>query len=170
MRLSRLVRLAALLAGAGLTSAPTVAGTLSGVLPMPATPEYVRECGGCHTAYAPTYLPARAWRALMDNLSAHFGDDASLPEPTRSALAHELERLAGDRASGAPEIALHNARLPQNAPLRITQTPFFAYMHDEVPASIWKRGGVGGKANCGACHPRADQGSYLEREIRIPKN
>ena len=50
----------------------------------------------------------------------------------------------------------------------ISEAGFFKFMHDEVPNSIWRRQKVGSKANCGACHPRADEGRYGEREVRIP--
>jgi hypothetical protein len=42
-------------------------------------------------------------------------------------------------------------------------------MHDEVPAYIWKRKKIGSLANCIACHTRANEGRYGEREIRIPQ-
>jgi hypothetical protein len=38
-----------------------------------------------------------------------------------------------------------------------------------VPASVWKRAKIGSRANCIACHTRAETGSFAEREIKIPK-
>jgi hypothetical protein len=67
-------------------------------------------------------------------------------------------------------VARHNGRVPAaSTPQRITEMPFFGFMHDEVPSSIWKRPKVGSKSNCVACHGRADEGRYFEREIIIPK-
>lgn len=153
-----------------LSSSPVQAGYVNEVLPMPASSLYVRECGSCHTAYAPTYLPARSWRKLMSELGRHFGEDASLPERDAEALRNQLEALAGDGPRAVQAIAHRNARLaPSETPVRVTQMPFFAYMHDEVPASIWRRAKVGSKSNCIGCHPRADEGRYFEREILIPK-
>jgi len=147
-----------------------LAGTVNVVLPMPASPVYVKECGSCHTAYAPTYLPARSWRKLMLNLDQHFDEDASLAPADRDLLLSQLEALAGDRANGAPPISQHNNRVPASqTPIRVTEMPFFGFMHDEVPKSVWARPRIGSKANCIACHGKADQGSYFEREIRIPK-
>lgn len=153
-----------------LCSGVAAAGELNHVLPMPESRLYVRECGSCHTAYAPTYLPARSWRRLMAELERHFGEDASLPGADRDLLSAQLEALAADTPQAAPSVARHNGRVPAaSTPLRITEMPFFGFMHDEVPASIWKRPKVGSKANCVACHGRADEGRYFERELLIPK-
>jgi len=146
------------------------AGQVNEVLPMPVSPLYVEECGSCHTAYAPGLLPARGWRQLMQGLGRHFGEDASLKDADRNLLLGQLEALAGDGPRGVAAISSRNARVnPAETPIRITEMPFFAYMHDEVPASIWRRTKVGTKANCIACHPKADEGRYFEREIVIPK-
>lgn len=139
-------------------------------LPMPATGLYVAECGGCHTAYAPGYLPAASWQRLMDGLSNHFGEDASLKAETRETLTRQLRALAMDGANAVPAIAARNGSgWAAAAPERITTSPFFHYMHDEIPSSFWLRPKIGKKSNCAACHPNADKGRYSEAEIYIPK-
>lgn len=139
-------------------------------LPMPATGLYVDECGSCHTAYAPGYLPAASWQRLMDGLSNHFGEDARLKAETRETLARQLRALAMDGANAVPGIAARNgAGWAAAAPERITTSPFFQYMHEEIPSSFWRRPKIGKKSNCGACHPNADMGRYSEAEIYIPK-
>ena len=154
----------------GLVAVQAHAGYVTEVLPMPASKLYVEECGSCHTAYAPTYLPARSWRKLMLELGRHFGEDASLPKADRDLLLEQLEALAGDGPRAERAIAQRNARVsPGETPLRVTDMPFFGYMHDEVPGSIWRRTKIGSKSNCIACHPRSDEGRYFEREIVIPK-
>jgi hypothetical protein len=142
----------------------------SAILPMPDSPLYVRECGSCHTAYAPGYLPARSWEKLMAELGHHFGEDASLPDETRQVLSRELQALAMDTPYANPGIAARNGGAwAASLPLRISTSPFFRYMHDEVPESIWGRPQIARKSNCGACHTRAELGRYPEAEIRIPK-
>jgi len=149
---------------------PAAGGTLNVVLPMPESKLYISECGSCHTAYSPTYLPVRSWRKLMLELDRHFGEDVSLSKADRDLLLIQLEALAGDTPRGVAAISSHNGRIATSeTPLRVTTMPFFGFMHDEVPAAIWKRPKVGSKSNCIACHPRADEGRYFEREILIPK-
>lgn len=139
------------------------------LFPMPADKLYVEECGACHTAYAPGFLPARSWVRMMRELDSHFGDDASLDEPQRLAIQRQLTDLAADSRNGTLLMRRIAGSIPANAaPQRITEGWFFKFMHDEVPASFWQRKKVGSKANCIACHPRANEGSYPEREVRIP--
>ncbi|MFO7541367.1 MAG: diheme cytochrome c [Thiobacillus sp.] len=138
--------------------------------PMPAGPVYIEECGSCHTAYAPGLLPARSWDRMMGELNRHFGEDASLDPETTRRLAMELRARASDSSRADSLMRRINAAIPPGeAPQRITQTAFFKFMHDEVPASIWTRAKIGNPSNCGACHVNADTGRYAEREVKIPK-
>lgn len=137
--------------------------------PMPAGKVYVAECGGCHTAFAPGLLPVRSWRRMMEELADHFGEDASLEEPHYFAILKELETLAADGSYADMRMRRINASIPpERSPQRFSDTPFFKHLHDELPAAIWKRKGVGTPSNCIACHRRANEGSYDEREVRIP--
>jgi cytochrome c553 len=139
--------------------------------PMPGGKTYVDECGSCHTAYAPGMLPARSWRKLMAELADHFGEDASLADPRRMEITQALELLASDGSQATVRMRRINAAIPANAaPQRISETGYFKFIHDEVRPSIWKRKQIGTLANCIACHPRANDGRYGEREIRIPQN
>jgi len=140
------------------------------VFPMPRDKTYLAECGGCHTAYAPGLLPARSWRRMLAELGNHFGEDASLQEPVRLALLKDLEDMAADGAFADLRMRRVAASVPAGAtPQRITDGSSFRYIHDEVPKSFWQRKAIGGPANCIACHPRANEGRYGEREIRIPQ-
>lgn len=149
----------ALLVGLGL--AP-LAGADGPSKPGPSDPAWREECGSCHVPYPARLLPAESWRLIMAGLGDHFGSDASIDDAAR--------------ASAIEAFLVTNARKPKNgaapgaapAPLRITETPWFRGEHDEVSASKWKSPAVASPANCGACHPRADQGSYSEDDVRIP--
>lgn len=121
-------------------------------------PAWKAECGGCHVVYPPQMLPARSWRALMSGLDNHFGTDASLDPQRATDIRAFLERNAG------------RERIPAAQPvLRITETSWFVREHDEVPARAWKSATVKSPSNCGACHVNADQGSYGEGSLRLPK-
>jgi len=140
------------------------------IFPMPTGKTYVNECGSCHTAYAPGLLPARSWRKMMGELGNHFGEDASLEEPQRLEILKHLELLAADGSQANMRMRRINGAIAAGAaPQRISETGYFKYMHDEVPAYIWKRKKIGTLANCIACHIRANEGRYGEREVRIPQ-
>ena len=131
------------------------------VLRQPLLPKYQQECSACHIAYPPGLLPAVSWQRLMGGLNRHFGSDASLDPADLRDISAWLQTQAGTyrRSQEAP---------PQD---RITQSAWFLREHNsrEIPAAVWKRPAVGSPANCAACHTQAAQGSFKEREIRIPK-
>ncbi|WP_404384318.1 cytochrome C [Caenispirillum salinarum] len=117
------------------------------------------ECGDCHMAFQPGFLPARSWNRMMDTLSDHFGDDASIPADKAEAIRAYLTASAGDvdRRGAARDYMRWVA--PGGAPQRITGNPAFAREHDFRP-SVWQRPDVVTKSNCLACHKGADRGYY----------
>jgi hypothetical protein len=116
------------------------------------------ECGSCHLPFPPSLLTATDWQKVMAGLEKHYGDDASLDNTARKQIEDFLVRNAGTerRLSGAGD------------PPRLTASAWFKREHDEVPSSIWRDPKVKSAANCSACHSRADQGSFREREIVMP--
>lgn len=124
--------------------------------PLDAT--YVAECGTCHVAYPPRLLPKEAWRTLMAKLDRHFGDDATLDAAAHAKILAYLDAHAGTRGVAAGK------DLP-----RITETPWFQREHRKVAPATWTKPEVKTRANCGACHTRAEAGSYRERELKLPK-
>ena len=139
-----------------LIAAPVVVSADDKMAPL--SPLYRQECGSCHVPFPPSLLSAEDWRKVMGDLAHHYGDDASLSPQTAQELTDFLVQHAGDarRTQGAGD------------PPRITQTRWFQKEHDEVPAAAWRDPRVKSPANCGACHKRAEEGSYREREIDIP--
>jgi hypothetical protein len=131
------------------------------VIPAAAPPAYETECGACHLAFPPALLDAGGWRQVMTKLDNHYGDNASLDDKTRQTLETFLvQNAGGDRVSGTP--------LAKGEPPRLTATPWFKRKHHEVPARDWQDAKVKSPANCAACHTRATEGSYREREIVMP--
>lgn len=153
--LSSLV-IAALLSTFGITA---VADSKGSVVPL--LPAYKQECSACHVAYPAGMLPAGSWKRLMGGLNKHYGTDASLDEKNVAEISGWLEGHAGTykRVSEMP---------PDD---RITKSVWFLRKHNEreISPSIWKRASVGSASNCIACHTNASQGSFSERDIRIPK-
>lgn len=130
---------------------------------------YQEECSSCHFAYQPGLLPAASWKKLMGGLDAHFGENAELFEQTRKELTGYLVANAADKAQGYRRSEKIARSLGNEAPLRITETPYIRYKHNEIPARVIRNNkDVRSLSNCAACHTRADSGSFAEREIRIP--
>lgn len=124
---------------------------------LPGWKAYAAECGSCHTAYPPTMLPGRSWRALMGGLGDHFGQNAEVDEATRKTLEAFLVEHAG-------------RDVPGPTPLRITQLRWWVREHDEIPAAVYQRKAITSPANCGACHPGANEGAFGEHQVRIPRD
>lgn len=126
----------------------------------PLLPAYVQECGACHVAYPPGLLGAAAWQRQMAGLKKHYGSDASLDAAAQAQISAWLQANAGSgkRAEAAP---------PED---RITRGRWFQREHDEVSDATWRRPSIKSASNCAACHTKAAEGSYREREIRIPSN
>jgi hypothetical protein len=98
-------------------------------------PMTAKECSDCHQIYGAGLLPQGSWRHIMGNLQNHFGEDASLPEKTRSQI----------------ESFLVNNSPPGDGPLRITETIWFKRQHGKVKDM----------SKCNDCHGRG--GRWLWR-------
>lgn len=125
-------------------------------LPAQVNAAWKDECSSCHVAYPPSLLTAANWRQMMAGLDRHFGANAQLDPKARDEILAFLEANAASKPK------------KQSASLRITDTPWFAKEHDEVPARLWKDARVKSPANCGACHQDAESGGYGERNIVLP--
>lgn len=129
-----------------------------------------QECGSCHMLYSPGMLPARSWVRMMSELKDHFGENASLDPDEAAAIQRFLIENAADAAGGNDRMRrIASSVTSADSPQRFSETAHFRYIHDEIPKGVWKREKIGSPANCIACHTKADQGRYPEREIRIPK-
>jgi len=130
-------------------------------LPPVATPTVRKECGACHMAYQPQFLPRESWRKIMDRLPRHFGAKVTLPETTRREIeAYHLANAAdaGDTPEG---LRFHDSIGEGAAPLRITHVPHWVAHHRRgVKPEVWDEWRRSGKANCIACHAGADSGQY----------
>jgi hypothetical protein len=150
---------------AGLTLAATfaafacAAGADSGsLLPRTPAPKYAEECGACHLAYPPAFLPAVSWTRVMGGLDKHYGVDASLDARSAATIRRWLEANAGTykRVAEAPRAD------------RITASAWFERKHRKLAERTWQRPAIRSRANCAACHSGAAQGDYDDDDIRIP--
>jgi hypothetical protein len=135
---------------------------------------YADECGACHLAYQPGLLPSTAWQRVMapDALTAHYGEDAWLPESDRQAIAEYLSANAANQAkrSRSRAFAVESGATASGQPLpRITQTRYFRNEHHEIPSRlIGPDHPVRSLSDCGACHREAERGIYNDDGLRIP--
>jgi Dihaem cytochrome c len=128
-------------------------------------PVVKQECGSCHMVFPPQFLPKRSWQKLLETLSDHFGENASLDEAHRKAILDYLLANAAD----SPKAGTEGRKFGQSiaagqTPLRITDTPRWVREHREVQADRWQNPTVKSKANCLACHKAAEQGIYEDEE------
>ena len=94
-----------------------------------------KECGSCHIAFPPLFLPRRSWQKLVDTLTDHFGENASLAEAPRKAVLNYLLANAADGRKADRQARKFAEGIPAaQTPLRITETPWWVKEHREVRA------------------------------------
>ena len=156
--------------------AATIAALLSGVSLFAqdakmAEKTYQKECGVCHMAYQPQFLPQRSWNKMMKGLGNHFDVDATLDANEYKTILIYLTNNAGDgKFVNKHFTRISNSVASNETPLRISQTPYFLREHREIPKRFIEQKEVKSLANCSACHTTASQGSYSQRAIKIPNH
>lgn len=128
-------------------------------VPAVRDPRVLKECGSCHMAFQPAFLPARSWNRIMDGLANHFGDNATLPGDAVQAIRAYLTTHAGDAGARSHGQKSMRAIPLASTPLRITETPAFQHEH-RFPDAVWKDPKIVTRSNCPACHAGAEQGWY----------
>jgi cytochrome c553 len=157
--LTRMFAVVVLIMGATMPVAHADDDEDEGRQPAVSNAKWVSECGACHVAYPPRYLPAESWRAIMSGLDKHFGSNAGLDAASANEITAFLEKNADTRKHETLAKPL----------LRITETRWFKSEHREVAAHNWKNPKVKSRANCGACHTKAESGDFSEDNVKIPK-
>lgn len=139
-----------------------------GVAPV-TDPLYRQECGSCHMPYQPGLLPARSWIRVMAGLDNHFGENAELSGADRDRLLQYLVQHAADHAAYERSARIRSSLGPGEAPLRISETPYIARKHRELPArAVGPTAQVKSLSQCQACHRGAERGTYNEHDVVIP--
>ena len=139
----------------------------NGSTPTAADGAYAAACGSCHWAYAPQLLPKKSWENTLASLGDHFGSEVALSEQQKKTVSSHLLSGAADVSSS--ELGRKVARsLGGAAPARITEVPYLQKEHRELAPEVLARKGVGGLANCIACHPGAASLDFEDDRVRIP--
>ena len=118
-----------------------------------------KECGTCHMAFQPGFLPARSWNRMMGSLADHFGEDASLADEKIEIIRAYLTANAGDVVNQGRAAKYMQWVAPGGTPQRITENPDFLRKH-RFPDSVWNDPKVVTRSNCLACHTGAERGLY----------
>ncbi|MCB1908914.1 MAG: hypothetical protein KDH15_16230 [Rhodocyclaceae bacterium] len=129
---------------------------------------HLEACGNCHVAYAPYFLPAESWRAMVDALPDHFGARLQLRGAERTMVAAWLQSRAADAGSTVIGVEVMARMAISDRPLRVTATRWFRHRHLMISRSTWALPVVSTPANCLACHRQAGDGIFDERSVRIP--
>jgi len=130
-----------------------------GWAPKITDPLVQKECGSCHMAFQPAFLPARSWDRMMNELDNHFGEDATLSADKVSAIRAYLMANAGDVKQQGVARKYMRWVAPDGTPQSITENPAFLRKH-RFPDRVWQDPKVVTKSNCLACHTQADIGNY----------
>lgn len=132
-------------------------------------PLYKEECGSCHMAYLPGLLPSKAWTRLMSGLEDHFGDNAELDAETLQSITAFLLTNSASQSAYRRSRKFRQSINPKDLPIRISKTPYFISKHNEVPDHLVSGNPkVNSFSHCNACHTKAEQGTFSERDILIP--
>ena len=128
---------------------------------------YEASCGGCHWAYAPQLLPKKSWETMLASLGGHFGNEVVLSEQEKAAVRGYLLNNAADVSDmKISRKVMHS--LGEATPSRVVEVPYIQRKHRKLGPEIFARKGVGGLANCTACHPRAASLDFDDDSVRIP--
>ena len=129
---------------------------------------YKEECGGCHFAYQPELLPGASWMKIMADLDNHFEEPVELDDDLKKIISDYLKSNSAEFSSAKRAVKILRS-LGNQAPMRITDTPYIREKHHEVKPEVFKRESVGSRSNCIACHTTAEQGIYEDDNVKIPK-
>lgn len=132
---------------------------------------YMNECASCHFGYQPGLLPSKSWDKVMNNLSNHFGTDASLAKEDFDEIYKYIMDNSAEKAMNykrSKRIVNSLADYVNNPVDAITKVPYFIRKHREIPKRVIEQEEVKSLSNCIACHKTADKAYYNEGAIRIP--
>jgi hypothetical protein len=125
------------------------------------SPAYEKECGSCHFAYQPAWLPERSWRAIMGSLDRHFDSKVAIPDRTRDGLLAHLVANSADRLKSLRSVQVLASIREADTPRAVTQVPYVSGIHGGFLDPAFRgQPRVESLVNCNACHARAASGAY----------
>lgn len=134
---------------------------------VPENALYKQECSSCHFLYQSWLLPARSWKALMDEQDKHFGENLGLEDDVKKQLLAYLTVNSSEKV-GTRWAQRITTSSEGTTPKRIMDVPWIKKEHREV-ANAFKRPSIGSASNCGACHTKGAEGNFDEDWVKVPK-
>jgi hypothetical protein len=136
---------------------------------LPDNTTWRNACGTCHVPYHPTLLPARSWNAILDRLNDHNGIELAIDAKTVREIREFL--VTHPAETGTTEAAYRiNRSIPlQETPRRITETGYWLEKHRGIDEAYWTHPKVGSRSNCAGCHLDAQEGTYEDAAMRLPR-
>jgi hypothetical protein len=131
---------------------------------------YSDNCKDCHFLYQPGLLPSASWKKLLDEeeLTKHFGADASIEEEDRAHILEYLMQNAADK-SWYKKSRKINSSIPEGSTeLRISKVPYMVLIHKKVDKKYFTSPKVKSASYCDRCHQSAKDGIYEEDDVYIP--
>lgn len=150
---------------AGLALAIAAGASSAGELRMDVgtndNPLYDKECGSCHFAYQPGWLPERSWRKLMGSLNSHFGENAEINAAAKESITTYLASRAADHSSNLRSREIVKVIPPGDTPISVTKVLYVGGIHGGFLDPNFK-GKPEAKtlAQCPLCHQRAHRGWF----------
>ncbi len=126
------------------------------------------ECGACHLAFHPSLLPARSWQYLFEQQDNHFQEELMLDDETLNELLQYALNNSAEQKKTEAAWKINRAIGRDERPLQITAVSYWKDKHSAISDITWQQEAVQSKANCGACHYDAEQGTFQDAAMRIP--
>ncbi len=108
---------------------------------------YIKECGSCHMAYPGELMTKSNWNNLLNNLSKHYGNDASIGNNELNSIRNYVNSTNTYRKSS------------NTSDYRITSDYWFQRKHANR-ININKKS----LSNCSECHTPSGNGIGDENE------
>jgi cytochrome b len=130
--------------------------------------DFMQECKRCHMLYPPYLLNSSSWVKMMDELSDHFGDDASVDEEKYISIKEYLVAHSASVSKREAGVKILQS-ISDNEYLSITDTPFWKEQHDDIDITVFNSDKVESKSKCTACHLDIKNGHIEDKNINLPK-
>ena len=132
---------------------------------------YNEECGSCHFAYQPGFLPAASWQKLLTRnaLENHFDENAELGEKDRKHILTIAVDNSADKSRYKRSKKVMASLRDNEAPIRITKVRYLHDKHKEVYEKVVKNNQkIKSMSLCDECHQKAEQGIFDDDTVVIP--